>query len=103
MVTPLGVLATEDVEDYEPHAFVGGGQDGITLTFEPYGAAFDVVGADRPKYWVVSLLNFVSAFPQRSRLPTITRCASIRPPWFRTTCQRDYGKPRSRSPTRSTS
>ena len=66
MVTPLGVLATEDVDGYEPHVSVGASQDGITLTFEPYGAAFDVVGADRPKYWVVPLLNFVSVFPQRS-------------------------------------
>ena len=40
MVTPLGVLATEDVEDYEPHAFVGGGQltlAGVELAGLPAG------------------------------------------------------------------
>ena len=62
--TPEGILATEDVGDYGPHVVVGDGKDGITLTFEPSGAAFDVVGAKEARYWAVPLLNFVSAFPQ---------------------------------------
>lgn len=64
--TPEGLLATEDVNDYGPHVVMGDGKDGITLTFEPSGAAFDVVGAKEPRYWVVPLLNFVSTFSQSS-------------------------------------
>ncbi len=64
--TPEGVLATEDVGDYGPHAVMGASKDGMTLTFEPSGAAFDVAGAGTPRYWAVPLLNFVSAFPQSS-------------------------------------
>ena len=45
---------------------MGGGEDGITLVFEPSGAAFDVVGAGEPQYWAISLVNFISAFPQSS-------------------------------------
>jgi hypothetical protein len=64
--TPEGVLVTEDVEDYGLQIVMGEGRDGITLAFEPSGAAFDVVGAGEPRYRAVTLLNYVSAFPQSS-------------------------------------
>ena len=64
--TSEGILTTEDVDDYGSHVVMGGDRDGITLTFEPSGAAFDVVGARKLRYWVVPLLNFVSAFSQSS-------------------------------------
>lgn len=64
--TSEDVLATEDAGDYAPQIVMGGGRDGITLVFEPSGAAFDVVGAREARYWAVPLLNFVSAFPQRT-------------------------------------
>lgn len=64
--TSEGTLTTTDIGDYSPDVVAGGDEDRITLTFEPSSVAFDVVGTKAPRYWVVPLLNFVSAFPQSS-------------------------------------
>jgi hypothetical protein len=59
--THEGLLVTEEIDDYRSHTIMGDGKDELKLEFEPhFGLAFDVVGAGRPMYWALPLLNFVS-------------------------------------------